>query len=457
MPPRTKGVTKRLDGFVIAVCCRPGKFKNKKYTRNSFKGIIDQFGGTFVEYVTKATTHIVVTDVSRYSKTVQSALAKREDLILMMPEWLIDIESGKKRLNANDYTWPQSQTKSEKPNTVVKPKPPAKPKPPTKPKTTKPKAAAQPTTAAKSKKTAAESKPPTKPKTTKPKAAAQPTTAAKSKKTAAESKPPAKPKPPAEPKAAATAAKSKKTAAESKPPATPKPPAKPKAAATAAKSKKTAAESKPPTKPKTTKPKAAAQPTTAAKSKKTAAESKPPAKPKAAAQRTTAVKSKKTAAESKPPATPKTAKPKTTKPKAAAQPTTAAKSKKTAAESKPPAKPKPPAEPIPPDPYHIWADPKSGVIYDAYLKKPSEFFRVQVVEDPESSKFWTRTHCGPIGELGSVRFLGNGDREKAVEMFERKFKSHSGLVWENRFVASKLGMYAYVPHYGGDSDTTDHP
>ncbi|EXK76624.1 hypothetical protein FOQG_18641 [Fusarium oxysporum f. sp. raphani 54005] len=177
--------------------------------------------------------------------------------------------------------------------------------------------------------------------------------------------------------------------------------------------------------PKTTKPKAAAQPTTAAKSKKTAAESKPPAKPK-------------------PPAEPKAA-------------ATAAKSKKTAAESKPPAKPKPPAEPIPPDPYHIWADPKSGVIYDAYLKKPSEFFRVQVVEDPESSKFWTRTHCGPIGELGSVRFLGNGDREKAVEMFERKFKSHSGLVWENRFVASKLGMYAYVPHYGGDSDTTDHP
>ncbi|RYC79672.1 hypothetical protein BFJ63_vAg17445, partial [Fusarium oxysporum f. sp. narcissi] len=171
---------------------------------------------------------------------------------------------------------------------------------------------------------------------------------------------------------------------------------------------------------------------------------KPPAKPKAAAP---AAKSKKTAAESKPPA----------KPKAAAQRTTAAKSKKTAAESKPPAKPKPPAEPIPPDPYHIWADPKSGVIYDAYLKKPSEFFHVQVVEDPESSKFWTRTHCGPIGELGSVRFLGNGDREKAVEMFERKFKSHSGLVWENRFVASKLGMYAYVPHYGGDSDTTDHP
>ncbi|KAG7408288.1 hypothetical protein Forpe1208_v012499 [Fusarium oxysporum f. sp. rapae] len=329
MPPRTKGVMKRLDGFVIAVCCRPGKFKNKRYTRNSFKGIIDQFGGTFVEYVTKATTHIVVTDVSRYSKTVQSALAKREDLILMKPEWLIDIESGKKRLDANDYTWSQSQTKSAKLNSVAKPKPPATPK-----------------------------------------AAAQRTTTAKSKKTEAESKPPAKPKPPA------------------------------------------------------TRKKTAAEPKTPAKSKKTAAEPKPPAK------------SKKAAAEPKPPATRK---------KTAAEPKTPAKSKKTA------------AEPIPPDTYHIWADPKSGVIYDAYLKKPSEFFHIQVVEDPESSKFWTRTHCGPIGELGSVRFLGNGDREKAVKMFERKFKSHSGFAWGNHSATSKPGKYAYVPHYGGDNDTTDHP
>ncbi|KAH7461685.1 hypothetical protein FOMA001_g18769 [Fusarium oxysporum f. sp. matthiolae] len=353
MPPRTTGVMKRLDGFVIAVCCRPGKFKNKKYTRNSFKSIIDQFGGTFVEYVTKATTHIVVTDVSRYSKTVQSALAKREDLILMMPEWLIDIESGKKKLDANDYTWSQSQTKIAKLNSVAKPKPPATPK-----------AAAQRTTAAKFKKTAAGSKPPAKPK-----AAAQRTTAAKSKKTEAESKPPAKPKAAAQ---RTTAAKSKKTEAESKPPATPKPPAK---------------------------PKAAAQRTTAAKSKKT------PAKPERIA----------------------------------------AKSKKT------------PAEPIPPDPYHIWADPKSGVIYDAYLNKPSEFFHIQVVEDPETSKIWTRTRCGPIGELGSVRLLGNGDREEAVKMFERKFKLQSGLAWGNRSAASKPGKYAYVPHYGGDNDTTDHP
>ncbi|KAG7408672.1 hypothetical protein Forpe1208_v011914 [Fusarium oxysporum f. sp. rapae] len=379
MPPRTKGVMKRLDGFVIAVCCRPGKFKNKRYTRNSFKGIIDQFGGTFVEYVTKATTHIVVTDVSRYSKTVQSALAKREDLILMKPEWLIDIESGKKRLDANDYTWSQSQTKSAKLNSVAKPKPPATPK-----------AAAQRTTTAKSKKTEAESKPPAKPK-----AAAQRTTTAKSKKTEAESKPPAKPKAAAQ---RTTTAKSKKTEAESKPPAKPKPPA--------------------------TRKKTAAEPKTPAKSKKTAAEPKPPAK------------SKKAAAEPKPPATRK---------KTAAEPKTPAKSKKTA------------AEPIPPDTYHIWADPKSGVIYDAYLKKPSEFFHIQVVEDPESSKFWTRTHCGPIGELGSVRFLGNGDREKAVKMFERKFKSHSGFAWGNHSATSKPGKYAYVPHYGGDNDTTDHP
>ncbi|EMT73003.1 hypothetical protein FOC4_g10001848 [Fusarium odoratissimum] len=159
----------------------------------------------------------------------------------------------------------------------------------------------------------------------------------------------------------------------------------------------------------------------------------------------------------------KTPKPKIAKPKPPAEPTTAAKTEPTTAAKtkktpKPKtAKPKPPAEPIPPDPYHIWADPKSGVIYDAYLNKPSEFFHIQVVEDPETSKIWTRTRCGPIGELGSVRLLGNGDREEAVKMFERKFKSQSGLAWGNRSEASKPGKYAYVPHYGGDNDTTDHP
>ncbi|EXM12689.1 hypothetical protein FOTG_18824, partial [Fusarium oxysporum f. sp. vasinfectum 25433] len=160
MPPRTKRVVNLLTGCVITVCGRLGK----NHTHDSFKSIINQCGGRYVATVNKTTTHIVVTDVSMHSKTVQSALAKREDLILMMPEWLIDIGSGKKRLDANDYTWPQSQTKIAKPNSVAKPKPPATPK----------KTPAEP-------QTPAEPTPPTKPKKT----PAKPTTAAKPKPKAA--------------------------------------------------------------------------------------------------------------------------------------------------------------------------------------------------------------------------------------------------------------------------------
>uniref|UniRef100_A0A0D2YKN2 NAD(+) ADP-ribosyltransferase n=1 Tax=Fusarium oxysporum (strain Fo5176) TaxID=660025 RepID=A0A0D2YKN2_FUSOF len=171
------------------------------------------------------------------SKTVQSALAKREDLILMMPEWLIDIGSGKKKLDANDYTWPQSQTKIAKPNSVAKPKPPATPKKtPAEPQTpSEPKKTpAKPTTAAKPKPKAAAEPKKTAPKS-EPKAAAKPTTAAK-------------PKPKA-------AAKPKKTAPKSEPKAAAKP-------TTAAKPKPKAA-----AKSKASKPKAAAQPKTKAKSK----------------------------------------------------------------------------------------------------------------------------------------------------------------------------------------------
>ncbi|KAH7459045.1 hypothetical protein FOMA001_g20326 [Fusarium oxysporum f. sp. matthiolae] len=104
------------------------------------------------------------------SQTVRMALAKREDLILMMPKWLIDIDLGKKKLDAKDYTWSQSQTKSAKRNST-----PAEPKPPTKPKKTP----AKPTTAAKPKRKAA-----AKPKKTaaksEPKAAAKSKTKAKS-------------------------------------------------------------------------------------------------------------------------------------------------------------------------------------------------------------------------------------------------------------------------------------
>ncbi|KAK2670141.1 WGR domain [Fusarium oxysporum f. sp. vasinfectum] len=199
MPPRTKRVVNLLTGCVITVCGR----LRKNHTHDSFKSIINQCGGRYVATVNKATTHIVVTDVSMHSKTVQSALAKREDLILMMPEWLIDIGAGKKRLDANDYTWPQSQTKIAKPNSVAKPKPPATPKKtPAKPTTAakpKPKAAAKP------KKTAPKSEPKAaaQSKASKPKAAAQskasePKAAAQSK-TKARSKTKAKSKTSVEP------------------------------------------------------------------------------------------------------------------------------------------------------------------------------------------------------------------------------------------------------------------
>ncbi|KNB19292.1 hypothetical protein FOXG_16427 [Fusarium oxysporum f. sp. lycopersici 4287] len=170
-------------------------------------------------------------------------------------------------------------------------------------------------------------------------------------------------------------------------------------------------------------------------------------------------------------APPKTsAKPKKTaaksEPKAAAKPTTAAKPKPKAAAKSKASKPKTKAksktsvEPL--TEYDVWVDPDSRLIYDAYLTQTSSdtktdrFFRIQVMKDPNSSTFRTRTQWGRIGGTPTYQVLGNGGRGEAIEKFEEKFKSKSGLAWEDRSAHPKPKRYTYHRHSGSDNDTTDH-
>ncbi|ENH71968.1 Poly [ADP-ribose] polymerase 2 [Fusarium oxysporum f. sp. cubense race 1] len=226
MPPRNKGVANPFAGYVITVCGRPGTIDGKPYTHDRFKDIIVQYGGRFVRSVTGATTHVVATKDSLERKTATMVAARDGNLSFMKPEWLIDTDTKKKKLNAKKYAWTdleklrvsQVKTQSAKTKTtkkIAKAKARVKDEP-KEDGEAPPKTSAKPTTAAKPK----------------PKAAAKPTTAAKPKPKAAAKSKASKPKPKA-------AAKSK----ASKP--------KPKAAA----------------KSKASKPKAAAQSKTKAKSK----------------------------------------------------------------------------------------------------------------------------------------------------------------------------------------------
>ncbi|EXK82255.1 hypothetical protein FOQG_13392 [Fusarium oxysporum f. sp. raphani 54005] len=416
MPPRNKGVANPFAGCVITVCGRPGTIDGKRWYHQDFKTIIVKWGGRSVRNVTDATTHVVATKDSLCGDTaIMAAARRRENISLMKPEWLIHTESKKKKLNAKEYAWTDleklrvSQLKTQRAKTKtakkiaeaearVKDEPKedgetllktsAKPKT-AKPKAAEPKTAAQSTTAAKTKKTSA------KPKTAKPKAA-EPKTAAQS----------------------TTAAKTKKTSA---------------------KPKKTAP------KPKAAEPKTAAQSTTAAKPKPAAkSETKPKktsAKPKPAAKSET--KPKKTPAKPKPAAKSET-KPKKTpaKPKPAAKSETKAKAKP----KKAPAEPKTSVEPL--TEYDVWVD-DSDLIYDAYLTQTSSVtnrdrvYCIQVMKDPESSTFKTRTKWGGVGKTPMYQVLGNGGHEEAVEIFKERFKSKTGLDWENRLADPIPENYTY--------------
>ncbi|KAK7575318.1 hypothetical protein V3481_017282 [Fusarium oxysporum f. sp. vasinfectum] len=139
--------------------------------------------------------------------------------------------------------------------------------------------------------------------------------------------------------------------------------------------------------------------------------------------------------------------------KAKDKPKTPDKPKKTAAE------PKTSVEPL--TEYDVWVD-DSGLRYDVYLTQTSsvtnrdKFYWIQVRKDPESSTFKTRTKWAGVGKKPMYQVLGSGGLEDAVKEFKKKFKSQSGLAWENRFASPVPEQYKYVHQSGGDNDTTDH-
>ncbi|OAL30647.1 hypothetical protein AYO20_08609 [Fonsecaea nubica] len=90
----------------------------------------------------------------------------------------------------------------------------------------------------------------------------------------------------------------------------------------------------------------------------------------------------------------------------------------------------------------------SGVIYDATLNKSdakvnnNKFYRVQLLR--QSTRFYTWTRWGRVGEGGQSKMLGDGTLDDALSYFRIKFKEKAGLTWENRDAPSRKGKYAYL-------------
>ncbi|KAH8733918.1 poly polymerase catalytic domain-containing protein [Ilyonectria robusta] len=95
-----------LDGCAIALS---GKFDAISHNHGSLEAIIRSHGGTVTKSVTKATTHVICTEDDFEAGTTKIAAAKAKDLPLVNPQWIVDVDSKKKKLSVDGYTWGAKQ------------------------------------------------------------------------------------------------------------------------------------------------------------------------------------------------------------------------------------------------------------------------------------------------------------------------------------------------------------
>lgn len=70
----------------------------------------------------------------------------------------------------------------------------------------------------------------------------------------------------------------------------------------------------------------------------------------------------------------------------------------------------------------------------------NKFYRIQLLVGPNNHcQTWTR--WGRVDERGQSKILGSGTLDDAMREFRSKFKSKSGLTWEDRIASPKHKKY----------------
>ncbi|KAL4775362.1 poly polymerase catalytic domain-containing protein [Aspergillus nidulans var. acristatus] len=113
-----------------------------------------------------------------------------------------------------------------------------------------------------------------------------------------------------------------------------------------------------------------------------------------------------------------------------------------------------------------WQDPTvyiddSGLIWDATLNltvsaaNNNKFYRIQLLNSKDGSKYQTWTRWGRVGEHGQSAHLGDGTLDIAKKHFEKKFKDKSGLAWKDRLSSPKNNKYTFIERNYEESDDED--
>ncbi|KAI1290664.1 PARP-domain-containing protein [Xylaria venustula] len=108
---------------------------------------------------------------------------------------------------------------------------------------------------------------------------------------------------------------------------------------------------------------------------------------------------------------------------------------------------------------HVHID-DDGTIWDASLNlsnvsgNNNKFYMLQLVVDDKKSTYYAHNRWGRVGESGQVKTSGFDDLESAKEEFGKKFKSKTGLKWEDRNEEPKDKKYTFVERSYDDDDGT---
>lgn len=65
-------------------------------------------------------------------------------------------------------------------------------------------------------------------------------------------------------------------------------------------------------------------------------------------------------------------------------------------------------------------------------KNMSKFYRMQIVESKDKSKYWFVQHWGRIGTAGQTQVKGPSGKDQAIKLMEQKFKSKTKKSWADR-------------------------
>ncbi|KAH6655132.1 poly polymerase catalytic domain-containing protein [Truncatella angustata] len=91
-----------------------------------------------------------------------------------------------------------------------------------------------------------------------------------------------------------------------------------------------------------------------------------------------------------------------------------------------------------------------GTAWDASLNlsnvsgNNNKFYMLQLLVDDKNDTYYTHARWGRVGETGQVKTVDFSDLDEAETEYEKRFKSKTGLAWEDRMNEPKASKYTFV-------------